>query len=77
MFLFEKCSNIFIFVYFKQLILGKWPTEKKNYIFNAPTTFSNTKRLLRALKLNKALLLEGSPGVGKTSLISSLAEISG
>lgn len=31
-------------------------------------------RLLRGLQLNKAILLEGSPGVGKTSLVTALAK---
>jgi MoxR-like ATPase len=29
---------------------------------------------MRALQLKKAVLLEGSPGVGKTSLIAALAK---
>lgn len=34
-------------------------------------------RLLRALSLSKPVLLEGSPGVGKTSLVAALAAASG
>ena len=34
-------------------------------------------RLLRALSLAKPVLLEGSPGVGKTSLVGALAAASG
>lgn len=33
--------------------------------------------MLRALQLRKAVLLEGSPGVGKTSLVAALAAASG
>ncbi|CAG8469891.1 6305_t:CDS:10 [Ambispora leptoticha] len=43
----------------------------------APTTFDNVFRVLRAMLLKKPILLEGSPGVGKTSLISALAASSG
>ncbi|KAG1662050.1 hypothetical protein FOA52_005297, partial [Chlamydomonas sp. UWO 241] len=39
----------------------------------APTTARNAFRVLRALQVPKAVLLEGSPGVGKTTLIGALA----
>lgn len=41
--------------------------------FTAPTTKQNLFRFLSALSLNKSILLEGPPGVGKTSLIENLA----
>mmetsp|Transcript_3338 Transcript_3338/g.6310 ORF Transcript_3338/g.6310 Transcript_3338/m.6310 type:complete len:5449 (+) Transcript_3338:384-16730(+) len=47
------------------------------YALDAPTTSSNLARVLRAMQLERPILLEGSPGVGKTSLISSLAKRSG
>ena len=47
------------------------------YAFNAPTTFSNLRRVLRALQLRRAVMLEGSPGVGKTSLIVAIAKAAG
>jgi midasin len=47
------------------------------FSLGAPTTARNLKRVLRAMQLKKAILLEGSPGVGKTSLISALAAAAG
>eukprot|EP01114_Cavostelium_apophysatum_P009738 TRINITY_DN2299_c0_g1_i6.p1 TRINITY_DN2299_c0_g1~~TRINITY_DN2299_c0_g1_i6.p1 ORF type:complete len:3028 (+),score=822.70 TRINITY_DN2299_c0_g1_i6:117-9200(+) len=47
-----------------------------SYALSAPTTSSNTVRVLRAMQLRKPILLEGSAGVGKTSLITALAAAS-
>lgn len=44
--------------------------------FRAPTTLENARRVLRASQLMKPILLEGSPGVGKTSLVTALAAFS-
>ena len=53
-------------------------TNNAEYSFNAPTILSNIQRLLRAMQLNnKPILIEGNPGVGKTSLVMALARLAG
>lgn len=54
--------------------MGSSNEESPEFSFSAPTTAFNTLRLLRGMQLNKAILLEGSPGVGKTSLVIALAK---
>ncbi|CAD2215296.1 hypothetical protein AGDE_13628 [Angomonas deanei] len=49
------------------------PAElQKSFYFGAPTTSRNLSKLMRASIVKKAVLLEGSPGVGKTSLVVAL-----
>lgn len=43
------------------------------YSLQAPTTIANAMKIMRALQIRKPILLEGSPGVGKTTLVAALA----
>ncbi|KAI8912414.1 P-loop containing nucleoside triphosphate hydrolase protein [Gorgonomyces haynaldii] len=54
---------------------GQEPTKTMQFALQAQTTNMNCMRVLRALQLKKPVLLEGSPGVGKTSLIVSLSKM--
>ncbi|KAM0791302.1 hypothetical protein ACM66B_005774 [Microbotryomycetes sp. NB124-2] len=56
---------------------GSLPPASVEFTLLAPTTRLNAMRLLRALQLKKPVLLEGSPGVGKTSLVTALAAATG
>lgn len=47
------------------------------FAFDAPTTKMNLMRVIRALSVSKPILLEGNPGVGKTTLVSALAKACG
>lgn len=51
--------------------------SRQPFNFAAPTTLDNAMRIVRACQVLKPILLEGSPGVGKTSLVTALANISG
>lgn len=48
-------------------------TTDQTFSFRAPTTRLNALRVVRALQLSKPVMLEGSPGVGKTALVGAIA----
>lgn len=47
------------------------------YVLTAKSTSLNLWRILRALQISRPILLEGPPGVGKSSIVSHLATITG
>ncbi|KAF2751085.1 midasin [Sporormia fimetaria CBS 119925] len=51
--------------------------EDPTFSLEAPTTRSNAMRVVRALQLAKPILLEGNPGVGKTTLVTAIARAVG
>ena len=67
------------FVQLGPFAIPRGPKEPSphSYDIQAPTTRDNAMGLVRASQLSKPILLEGSPGVGKTSLITTLANICG
>ncbi|RNF26020.1 MDN1, midasin-like protein [Trypanosoma conorhini] len=48
------------------------PAMERQFFFGAPSTRQNLSKLIRASIVRKAILLEGSPGVGKTSIVEAL-----
>ncbi|KAG8161548.1 hypothetical protein KVR01_008535 [Diaporthe batatas] len=63
------------FVQIGEFSVARMPHGKDDsaFAFDAPTTKMNLMRVIRALAVNKPVLLEGNPGVGKTTLVSALA----
>lgn len=59
------------------LELGHQSRRSPEFAFDAPTTTANSLRIARGLQSTKPILLEGSPGVGKTTLVTSLAHTLG
>ena len=59
------------FIYTKSASLSK-----NAYCFESKTTQSNLRRIMRCLMMNAPIMLEGSPGVGKTSLVEALGVMS-
>lgn len=68
----------------KSLTIGHFSIPRRSegvadpgFAFHAPTTRLNAMRVLRALQMQKPILLEGSPGVGKTTLVAALSQACG
>lgn len=63
------------FVQIGEFSVSRMPSGEDDsaFAFDAPTTKMNLMRVIRALAVNKPVLLEGNPGVGKTTLVSALA----
>jgi midasin len=60
-----RCGGTFgAFPFF--IPVGPLTTPETHFNLGAPTTAQNMFRVLRAMQLRKPVLLEGSPGVGKT-----------
>lgn len=53
------------------------PLPSPAFAFNCPTTLASLQRVLLAMCLGRSVLLEGSPGVGKTALVAALAMATG
>lgn len=51
----------------------KTSVKVEHFNFDARTTKENLFRLFRAMQLKKPILLEGSPGVGKTTLVEAMS----
>lgn len=59
------------------LAINNTSQTNSHYTFQSPTTKLNAMRILRAMKISKPILLEGAPGVGKTSIVTALARCTG
>ncbi|KAI0822070.1 midasin [Trametes gibbosa] len=66
-------------VRFGTFSIPRGPLEPTLHSFSleAPTARDNVLRVVRACQLPKPIMLEGSPGVGKTSLVAALANLCG
>ncbi|KAH9065293.1 midasin [Lactarius vividus] len=76
---YSPTHNVDTYAQLGTFAIPRGPKKPVRHTYNiqAPTTRDNIMRLLRASQLTKPILLEGSPGVGKTSLVTTLANICG
>ena len=57
--------------------INEYIKNEKNthsFIFNTNTLKSNLLKILRGMSINKPILIEGSPGIGKTTIIQNIAK---
>lgn len=59
------------------LEVSRKTNENPNFSMQATTAKANALKIVRGLQLPKPILIEGSPGVGKTSLVVALAQMVG
>lgn len=67
-----KCGP---FKFKKSSLTSESSVQFNKYSLNSPTTSFNVMRILRCLTMPNPIMLEGSPGVGKTSIVQALAHI--
>lgn len=68
---YSSITCIFIF------ITGPNASKIGQYCLTAGGPRRNAFRILRAMQLERPLMLEGEPGVGKTSIVAALAAAGG
>ncbi len=61
---------------FEKSQLGKDYDLAGQYCLNSKSTVENVQRIMRCLLMDNPIMLEGSPGVGKTSIVETLARLS-